>query len=66
MAVVPVQSYGRDGLRGAIAMSVDPDDGLTEIARLEDEGQIERTLVSGDNLVTVSMKAVEVRAIDEL
>jgi uncharacterized secreted protein with C-terminal beta-propeller domain len=66
MAVVPVQSYGRDGLRGAIAMSVDPDDGLAEIARLEDEGQIERTLVSGDNLVTVSTKGVEVRAIDEL
>ena len=66
MAVVPVQSYGRDGLRGAIAVSVDPEKGLTEIARLEDEGQIERTLIAGDNLVTVSAKGVEVRALSEL
>ncbi len=66
VAVVPVQSYGRDGLTGAIAMSVDPDAGLTEIARLEDGSQIERTLIAGDNLVTVSAKGVEVRALSEL
>jgi uncharacterized secreted protein with C-terminal beta-propeller domain len=66
MAVVPVQSYGRGGLRGAIVMSVDPDSGLTEVAQLEDEGQIERTLIAGDNLVTVSTRGVALHPIDEL
>jgi uncharacterized secreted protein with C-terminal beta-propeller domain len=66
MAVVPVQSYGRGGLRGAIVMSVDPDGGLAEVAQLEGEGQIERTLIAGENLVTVSTKGVEVRALTEL
>jgi uncharacterized secreted protein with C-terminal beta-propeller domain len=66
MAVVPVQSYGRGGVRGAVAVSVDPDGGLTQIARLEDDGQIERMLIAGDNLVTVSTKGVEVRALSEL
>ena len=63
MAVVPVQSYGRDGLRGAIVMSVDPESGLAEVARLEGEGQIERTLIAGENLVTVSTHGVEVHPI---
>jgi len=66
MAVVPVQSYGRGGLRGAIVMSVDPEGGLAEVAQLEDAGQIERTLIAGDNLVTVSTRGVAVHPIDGL
>lgn len=66
LAVVPVQSYGRGGMRGAIALAVDPETGLTEVAHLDDEGQIERMLVAGENLVTVSTRAVAVRTIDEL
>ena len=66
MAVVPVQSYGRGGLRGAIVMSVDADSGLAEVAQLEGEGQIERTLIAGDNLVSVSTKGVAVHPIDGL
>ena len=66
MAVVPVQSYGRGGLRGAIVMSVDPENGLADVAQLEDEGQIERTLIAGENLVTVSTRGVGVWPIAEL
>ena len=66
MAVVPVQSYGRDGLRGAIVISVDPESGLAEVAQLEGEGQIERMLIAGENLVTVSTHGVEVHPIDGL
>jgi uncharacterized secreted protein with C-terminal beta-propeller domain len=66
LAVVPVQSYGRRGLQGAVAMQVDPDGGLTEAAELEDAGQIERVLVVKDNLVTVSTRGVGVRALAEL
>ncbi len=63
LAVVPVESYGRDATSGAIAIAVDPDGGLAEIAQLEDEGQIERSLVAGENLVTVSTRGVAVRPI---
>ena len=63
LAVVPVESYGRGATKGAIAVAVDPDSGLAEIAHLEDEGQIERSLVAGENLVTVSTRGVAVRPI---
>ena len=68
LAVVPVQSYGRNGLEGAVAMRVDPEGGvLTEVARLEDaDGQIERMLVTEDKLVTVSTGGVTLRDLDEL
>lgn len=67
LAIVPVQSYGRNNFRGAVAISVDPESGLTEVARLEDGmGQIERMLVAGENLVTVSTGGVAVRPIGEL
>ena len=63
LAVVPVESYGHGATNGAIAIAVDPDGGLAEIAHLEDEGQIERSLVAGENLVTVSTRGVAVRPI---
>ncbi len=63
LAVVPVQSYGRDATNGATAFTVDPEGSLTEVAHLEGEGQIERILVVGDNLVTVSTGGVEMRPI---
>ncbi len=66
LAVVPVSGYGRGALRGAVAMHVDAQEGLTRIAELEDEGQIERMLVAGENLVSVSTRGVAVRPIDEL
>ncbi len=66
LAVVPVESNGRGGLHGAIAMTVDPEAGLSEVARLEDEGQIERMLIAGENLVTVSARSVSVRPVDAL
>ena len=66
LAVIPVSGYGRDSLRGAVALQVDPGAGMTVVARLEDESQIQRMLVAGENLVTVSTRGVAVRAIDEL
>ncbi|MDQ3759458.1 MAG: beta-propeller domain-containing protein, partial [Actinomycetota bacterium] len=66
LAVVPVQSYGREQFRGAVAVRVDAEGGLSEAARIEDPGQIERTLVVGENLVTVSTRGVAVRSIGDL
>jgi len=67
LAIVPVQSYGRKNFRGAVAMSVDPESGLTEVARMEDGfGQIERMFVAGENLVTVSRGGVTVWALTDL
>jgi uncharacterized secreted protein with C-terminal beta-propeller domain len=66
LAVVPVQSFGRSSSASATAFAVGPDGELILVARLDAEGQIERTLVAGDNLVTVSTKAVAVRPIDDL
>ncbi len=66
LAVVPVQSYGRGGTRGAVAMTVDLREGLTEVTRLEGEGQIERVLVAGENLVTVSTGGVALRPLADL
>jgi len=66
LAVVPVESYGRGATKGAMAIAVDPDGGLTALAQLEDEGQIERSLIAGENLVTVSTQGVTVRSIGDL
>jgi uncharacterized secreted protein with C-terminal beta-propeller domain len=66
LAVVPVQSYGRKAFDGAVAVGVEADGTLVETARLDDPGQIERTLMAGERLVTVSTKGVELRALSEL
>ena len=64
LAVVPVAELRARRPRRARSRSpVDPDSGLAEVAQLEDEGQIERTLIAGENLVTVSTHGVAVRPI---
>ena len=62
----PSRATGAAASRGAIAMAVDPDGGLAEIAHLEDEGQIERIARRGREPVTVSAKGVKVRELSEL
>ena len=66
LAVVPVTSFERGGSQ-AIAMRVDPAGRLTELARLDDgKGEILRTIVAGDRLVTVSAGGVGSRALETL
>jgi hypothetical protein len=67
LALVPVSSYGGGRFGGAVAVGVRADVGLEEVARFEDggyRGQIERMLVSGDNLVTVSEQGISIRDLD--
>lgn len=68
LAVVPVMSYaGRVSKPEAVAVRVDPEGGLEEVGRLEhDRGAIERILVVGDNLVTLSRGGVELTPMTEL
>ncbi|MDQ3571753.1 MAG: beta-propeller domain-containing protein [Actinomycetota bacterium] len=69
LAVVPVSEYSRRaGFQGAVAMRVGQDGELDELARFEDgggyRGQIQRMLVVGDRLVTVSATAVAMRDVE--
>ena len=64
LAVVPITGY-RSG-SGATAIRVDLETGLERVATLEDESPIQRILVVGENLVTVSEGGVEVRPLGEL
>ena len=66
MAVVPVQSYGRRAFNGAVALEVGADGRIRELSEIEGAGQIERTLLAGDNLVTVASNGVSVRPIETL
>lgn len=66
LAVVPVESYGPERFRGAVAMRVG-DERLTELARLRDgRGPIRRMLVAGDRLITVSAGGVASRPLATL
>jgi hypothetical protein len=70
--VLPVVSYGSDdGFVGAVGLRVDRDGGLTEAGHAVHEaeasrGQVERTLVIGGRLFTVSGEGVEVGRLDTL
>ena len=68
LALVPVSSYGGERFGGAVAVGVGAGGELEELARFEDghgyRGQIERMLVSGDNLVTVSQQGISIRDLD--
>lgn len=77
LAVVPVATYELRGTQAvttyerrgsqAVAMRVDPAGGLTELARLDDgNGEMLRTLVAGDRLVTVSSGGVASRDLETL
>jgi uncharacterized secreted protein with C-terminal beta-propeller domain len=68
LAVVPVSSFGGGRFHGAVAMRVGPDGGLVELARFEDgggySGAIERMMVAGGGLVTVSRQGVAMRDLE--
>lgn len=67
LAVVPVESYGRDAFSGAVAMEVDPDGELRELGRIEaPAGTIERTFVIGERLVTLARGEVDSHDLEAL
>lgn len=67
LAVVPIDSYGPDAFRGALAMRVDPDGTLTRVAEIEsDSGRISRSFLVGDRLVTLARDDVESYELSQL
>ena len=69
LAVVPVSEYSRrDSFQGAVAIRVGPGGALDELARFADGGgyrtQIQRMLVAGDRLVTVSGTGIAIRDLE--
>ena len=66
IAVVPVSSYGPNRFNGAVAIGVEPDGDLDELGRLESDGQIERTFMSGERLITVTRRSVTSTDLDAL